>query len=103
MLEARGTKRNVSTVTINDSHRNEDLMSAITDVLASVTAASNAVSNSNIPPPNNNQGGNAGTQFGRCRIAVLTSGTRYKRTNPNSAKINSIKAVITSRTNFKGF
>jgi hypothetical protein len=78
VLEARGTKQNVSTVTINDSHRNDDLMSAITDVPASVTAASNAISNSNIPPPSNKQGGNAGTQFGRCRIAALTSGTCYK-------------------------
>ncbi len=53
VLEARGTKRNISTVTINNLQRGEDLMSAITDVPGTVTPQENVV---------NPRGGNAGAQ-----------------------------------------
>jgi hypothetical protein len=71
VLEARGTKRNVSTVGTVVSQgtavAHDDGISAITGVVT----VPQAQQNNNI-----NAGGNAGSQFGRRRIGAINSGLR---------------------------
>jgi hypothetical protein len=93
VLEARGTKRNVNTITVTThGQRSNDYISAITDVPASIVTGpgpSNTQGNSNAST-NNTLGGSAGTQFGCRRLAALTSDTRYKRVQQNRTNIGSI-------------
>jgi hypothetical protein len=80
VLEARGTKWNVNTVTINNGQRNDNHISTIADVPASVaTGPANAAVN--IP-----LGGSTGTQFGHRRLVALSSGTQYKRTSQSQSR-----------------
>jgi len=79
VLEARGTKRNVSTVESQQSQQANvisDGVSAITDV---VTVQQQG---------NNNNAGNAGSQFGRRRIGAINSGLRKITPTQRIASIN---------------
>jgi hypothetical protein len=73
VLEARGTKRNVSaTITTTNADRQDDLISAITDVSGLPRQPTQDGQSSNTI------GGNAGSQFGRRRIGAIVSGPRHK-------------------------
>jgi hypothetical protein len=77
VLEVRSTKRNVSLIVATpNADRQGDSISAITGVSGRTFCQAPAKDGQGL----NTVGGNAGSQFGRCQIGAIMSGSHHKTT-----------------------